>query len=233
MPRGRRGGRVSALEGCREEEAPPAADAVPSVLWASGQQPESAAELILLRGIFEIRRDSCDVVLSERALRWQPIQPERPTGEWSQLEGPGVFAPRGASSLSRPHTLLPAQSLRKLRLCHSGLPRPEAAASSLPPGGENPRRPQGPPATCPLPAGFPPGVPSRDLSHTLLLLCDAEERIEPRKGRCFPDVGKSPVPPLQVEVLLRQLLKVTLKVKAFYRVYLHVGFKSSSHFADF
>nr|XP_030706402.1 ceramide kinase-like protein isoform X3 [Globicephala melas] len=81
MPRGRRGGRVSALEGCREEEAPPAADAVPSVLWASGQQPESAAELILLRGIFEIRRDSCDVVLSERALRWQPIQPERPTGD--------------------------------------------------------------------------------------------------------------------------------------------------------
>ncbi|XP_007461288.1 PREDICTED: ceramide kinase-like protein isoform X3 [Lipotes vexillifer] len=81
MPRGRRGGRVSALEGCREEEAPPAADAVPSVLWASGQQPEAAAELILLRGIFEIRRDSCDVVLSERALRWQPIQPERPTGD--------------------------------------------------------------------------------------------------------------------------------------------------------
>ncbi|XP_059783264.1 ceramide kinase-like protein isoform X1 [Balaenoptera ricei] len=81
MPRGRRGGRVSALEGCREEEAPPAADAVPSVLWASGQQPEAAAELILLRGIFEIGRDSCDVVLSERALRWQPIQPERPTGD--------------------------------------------------------------------------------------------------------------------------------------------------------
>uniref|UniRef100_A0A8D1SYK4 Ceramide kinase like n=2 Tax=Sus scrofa TaxID=9823 RepID=A0A8D1SYK4_PIG len=81
MPRGKRGGRVSALEGCREEEAPPAADAVPSVLWASGQQPEAAAEQILLRGIFEIGRDSCDVVLSERALRWQPIQPERPTGD--------------------------------------------------------------------------------------------------------------------------------------------------------
>ncbi|XP_057602263.1 ceramide kinase-like protein [Hippopotamus amphibius kiboko] len=80
MPRGRRGGRVSALEGGRGEEAPPAADAVPSVLWASGQQPEAAAELILLRGIFEIGRDSCDVVLSERALRWQPVQPERPTG---------------------------------------------------------------------------------------------------------------------------------------------------------
>uniref|UniRef100_A0A8C3W5W3 Ceramide kinase like n=1 Tax=Catagonus wagneri TaxID=51154 RepID=A0A8C3W5W3_9CETA len=81
MPRGRRGSRVSALEGGREEEAPPAADAVPSVLWASGQQPEAAAEQILLRGIFEIGRDSCDVVLSERALKWQPIQPERPTGD--------------------------------------------------------------------------------------------------------------------------------------------------------
>ncbi|XP_052491844.1 ceramide kinase-like protein [Budorcas taxicolor] len=81
MPRGRRGGRVSALEGGREEEAPPAAGAVQSARWASGRQPEAAAELILLRGIFEIGRDSCDVVLSERALRWQPIRPERLTGD--------------------------------------------------------------------------------------------------------------------------------------------------------
>uniref|UniRef100_F1MT32 Ceramide kinase like n=1 Tax=Bos taurus TaxID=9913 RepID=F1MT32_BOVIN len=81
MPRRRRGGRVSALEGGREEEAPPAAGAVPSAQWASGRQPEAAAELILLRGIFEIGRDSCDVVLSERALRWQPIRPERLTGD--------------------------------------------------------------------------------------------------------------------------------------------------------
>nr|XP_008521010.1 PREDICTED: ceramide kinase-like protein isoform X2 [Equus przewalskii] len=82
MPWGRRGGRVSALEGGPEEEAPPVAAAVPSVLWASRLQPEAAAEQILLRGIFEIGRDSCDVVLSERALRWRPIQPERPAGDF-------------------------------------------------------------------------------------------------------------------------------------------------------
>uniref|UniRef100_A0A452G5J0 CERK like autophagy regulator n=1 Tax=Capra hircus TaxID=9925 RepID=A0A452G5J0_CAPHI len=64
-----------------EEEAPPAAGAVQSARWASGRQPEAAAELILLRGIFEIGRDSCDVVLSERALRWQPIRPERLPGD--------------------------------------------------------------------------------------------------------------------------------------------------------
>ncbi|XP_014640150.1 PREDICTED: ceramide kinase-like protein [Ceratotherium simum simum] len=82
MPRGRRGGRVSALEGGPEEEAPPGAAAVPSVSWASQLQPEAAAEQILLRGIFEIGRDSCDVVLSERALMWRPIQPERPAGDF-------------------------------------------------------------------------------------------------------------------------------------------------------
>ncbi|KAI4575252.1 hypothetical protein MJG53_020454 [Ovis ammon polii x Ovis aries] len=81
MPRGRRGGRVSALEGGREEEARPAAGAVQSARRASGRQPQAAAELILLRGIFEIGRDSCDVVLSERALRWQPIRPERLPGD--------------------------------------------------------------------------------------------------------------------------------------------------------
>ncbi|XP_025768426.1 ceramide kinase-like protein isoform X2 [Puma concolor] len=81
MPRGRRGGRVSALEGGPEEEAPPAAAAVPSALWASQLQPEAAAGQILLRGIFEIERSSCDVVLSEQALRWRPIQPERPAGD--------------------------------------------------------------------------------------------------------------------------------------------------------
>uniref|UniRef100_A0A7N5K1J6 Ceramide kinase like n=1 Tax=Ailuropoda melanoleuca TaxID=9646 RepID=A0A7N5K1J6_AILME len=81
MPRRRRGGRVCALEGGREEEAPPAAAAVPSALWASQLQPEAAAGQILLRGIFEIGRSSCDVVLSERALRWWPIQPERPAGD--------------------------------------------------------------------------------------------------------------------------------------------------------
>ncbi|XP_054418713.1 ceramide kinase-like protein isoform X1 [Pteronotus mesoamericanus] len=81
MPLGRRGGRVSALEGGGEEEAPPAAAAVPSVPWASPPQPEAAAEQVLLRGIFEIGRSSCDVVLSVRALRWRPILPVRPAGD--------------------------------------------------------------------------------------------------------------------------------------------------------
>ncbi|XP_036735307.2 ceramide kinase-like protein isoform X2 [Manis pentadactyla] len=81
MPRGRRGSRVSALEGGREEEAPLEAAAAPSALWASLPQPEAAADRTLLRGIFEIGRGSCDVVLSERALRWRPIQPESPAGD--------------------------------------------------------------------------------------------------------------------------------------------------------
>nr|XP_019608395.1 PREDICTED: ceramide kinase-like protein isoform X3 [Rhinolophus sinicus] len=81
MPRGKRGGRVSALEGGGEEEAPSAAAAVPSAPWAFPQPPEAAAEQVLLRGIFEIGRNSCDVVLSERTLRWRPIQPVRPAGD--------------------------------------------------------------------------------------------------------------------------------------------------------
>ncbi|XP_045697588.1 ceramide kinase-like protein isoform X2 [Phyllostomus hastatus] len=78
MPLGRRGGRVSALGGEGEEEAPRAAAAAP---WASPQQPEAASEQVLLRGIFEIGRSSCDVVLTVRALRWRPIEPVRPTGD--------------------------------------------------------------------------------------------------------------------------------------------------------
>nr|XP_012641267.1 ceramide kinase-like protein isoform X3 [Microcebus murinus] len=77
MPRSRRSSRVSALEGGREEEAA----AVPPAPLTSAQQTEAAAEQTVLRGIFEIGRGSCDVVLSERALRWRPIQPERPTGD--------------------------------------------------------------------------------------------------------------------------------------------------------
>ncbi|XP_004476930.2 ceramide kinase-like protein isoform X4 [Dasypus novemcinctus] len=76
MSRGRRRGRVSALEGGGEEDARPAAGAPVQ----SRQQPGAAAEQILLRGIFEIGRGSCDVVLSKRALRWRPILPERPAG---------------------------------------------------------------------------------------------------------------------------------------------------------
>ncbi|XP_053774799.1 ceramide kinase-like protein isoform X3 [Desmodus rotundus] len=80
MPLGRRGSRVSALEGGGEGEAPPAAAAAPPAPRASAQQREAAAEQVLLRGIFEIGRSSCDVVLSVRALRWRPILPERPAG---------------------------------------------------------------------------------------------------------------------------------------------------------
>ncbi|XP_007522212.1 ceramide kinase-like protein isoform X2 [Erinaceus europaeus] len=83
MPRRRRGSRVSALEDCREDAAAPAAaPPVPSATWASGApQAAAAGEPVLLRGIFEIGRASCDVVLSERALRWRPIEPVRPEGE--------------------------------------------------------------------------------------------------------------------------------------------------------
>uniref|UniRef100_A0A8C3JBJ3 DAGKc domain-containing protein n=1 Tax=Calidris pygmaea TaxID=425635 RepID=A0A8C3JBJ3_9CHAR len=45
--------------------------------------PAEAGEEPLLRGIFEISKRSCDVVLSARRLRWSPILPESPTG------GPG------------------------------------------------------------------------------------------------------------------------------------------------
>ncbi|XP_021049384.1 ceramide kinase-like protein [Mus pahari] len=66
---GRRGSRVAALE-----EAPP-------------ETPKAAAEpeRVLLRGIFEIRRESCDVVLGEQALRWRRIQPELPAGSTNVL----------------------------------------------------------------------------------------------------------------------------------------------------
>ncbi|XP_061464276.1 ceramide kinase-like protein isoform X2 [Rhineura floridana] len=40
----------------------------------------SKEEEPLLRGIFEIGKKSCDVVLSAQSLRWSPIQPERPVG---------------------------------------------------------------------------------------------------------------------------------------------------------
>uniref|UniRef100_A0A8D0HIX5 DAGKc domain-containing protein n=1 Tax=Sphenodon punctatus TaxID=8508 RepID=A0A8D0HIX5_SPHPU len=41
---------------------------------AGGEEP-------FLRGIFEIGKSSCDVVLSARQLRWRPIQPESPRGD--------------------------------------------------------------------------------------------------------------------------------------------------------
>ncbi|XP_054236942.1 ceramide kinase-like protein [Indicator indicator] len=44
-----------------------------------------AGEEPLLRGIFEISKRSCDVVLSARRLRWSPILPESPTGDSSMV----------------------------------------------------------------------------------------------------------------------------------------------------
>ncbi|XP_028618693.1 ceramide kinase-like protein isoform X2 [Grammomys surdaster] len=68
MFRRRLGSRVGALK----EGAP----------VGSLELPKAAAEpeRVLLRGIFEIRRESCDVVLGERALRWRSIRPELPAG---------------------------------------------------------------------------------------------------------------------------------------------------------
>ncbi|KAK2532612.1 Cerkl isoform A [Columba livia] len=43
--------------------------------------PAEAGEEPLLRGIFEISKRSCDVVLSARRLRWSPILPESPAGD--------------------------------------------------------------------------------------------------------------------------------------------------------
>uniref|UniRef100_A0A8B9GQB8 DAGKc domain-containing protein n=1 Tax=Amazona collaria TaxID=241587 RepID=A0A8B9GQB8_9PSIT len=45
-----------------------------------GAPEAEAGEEPLLRGIFEISKRSCDVVLSARRLRWSPILPESPTG---------------------------------------------------------------------------------------------------------------------------------------------------------
>ncbi|NXJ59855.1 CERKL protein, partial [Rostratula benghalensis] len=47
--------------------------------------PAEAGEQPLLRGIFEISKRSCDVVLSARRLRWSPILPESPTGDSSTV----------------------------------------------------------------------------------------------------------------------------------------------------
>ncbi|NXN33873.1 CERKL protein, partial [Nycticryphes semicollaris] len=47
--------------------------------------PAEAGEEPLLRGIFEISKRSCDVVLSARRIRWSPILPESPTGDSSVI----------------------------------------------------------------------------------------------------------------------------------------------------
>lgn len=96
----RRCSRVSVQEGCGEEVASPGAAPV----WASSPRPEAAAEQTLLRGIFEIGRDSCDVVLSDRVLRWRPIQPVRPGGECGFHPSPALrfcFLPCAALGCSQ------------------------------------------------------------------------------------------------------------------------------------
>lgn len=181
MSRGRRGSRVSALEGGGEEEAPPAAAAVPAVPWAVPQQP--AAEQVLLRGIFEIGRSSCDMVLSERALRWRPIQPERPGGECA---GPSLrpCCPHPFLPLLPPIPLhTPPGRCLSSSLSSSSAPR--AAASSQPVGG-NPSHSWGP-GCWPPPAGLSPGGALPGRRHTQLLLGAEEERADPpgQRGGVF------------------------------------------------
>uniref|UniRef100_A0A5F8H538 Ceramide kinase like n=1 Tax=Monodelphis domestica TaxID=13616 RepID=A0A5F8H538_MONDO len=72
-------GRVSALAGDPEGgKQRKGAEAQPPRVLLPSAPPRSASERILQRGIFEIDGRSCDVVLSNSALRWRPIQPERP-----------------------------------------------------------------------------------------------------------------------------------------------------------
>ncbi|XP_053803675.1 ceramide kinase-like protein isoform X1 [Vidua chalybeata] len=66
-------GRARAAPQERRRRVAPLAAAPPA---RDGDEP-------LLRGIFEIGKRSCDVVLSARRLRWSPILPESPTGDSS------------------------------------------------------------------------------------------------------------------------------------------------------
>ncbi|XP_051023086.1 ceramide kinase-like protein [Acomys russatus] len=74
MLRGRRMSRVGALEEGASVESPE----LPKV--------SAEPERVLLRGIFEIRRESCDVVLGKRVLRWRRIQPELPAAGGSTCD---------------------------------------------------------------------------------------------------------------------------------------------------
>lgn len=65
----------------------------PQAWPVSPAPPEPAAQdPPLLRGIFEVGKKSCDVVLSAGRLRWSPIQPERPAGEPDPAAGAGTGA---------------------------------------------------------------------------------------------------------------------------------------------
>ncbi|XP_031816233.1 ceramide kinase-like protein isoform X3 [Sarcophilus harrisii] len=71
--------RVSALPGGpeagKQTERPKSG---PPLVLLPSTPPVPTTERILQRGIFEINGRSCDVVLSDSALRWKPIQPEHP-----------------------------------------------------------------------------------------------------------------------------------------------------------
>ncbi|ELK04756.1 Ceramide kinase-like protein [Pteropus alecto] len=183
MPRGRRGGRVSALEGGGEEEAPPAAAAAPSALWAAGQQPEAAAEQVLLRGIFEIGRNSCDGELRGGPLRGRPIPSECP--------GPGAFAFPCFLPLPRP--ALPTAALLllppKLLLRPRRLQLPQASAASPLLAGEIPSHPQGPIRPRHLPPGLRLRVHSLGHLHTTSALQTKE--LIPKGIFFFPERGKA------------------------------------------
>lgn len=161
MPWGRRGSRVSALGGGAEEGAPPGEAA--------------AAEQVLLRGIFEIGRSSCDMVLSERALRWRPIRPERPAGECAGPEPQPT-----ASSLG------PAPPRGPLPPCSAKLRLPGRAAAC----GSRPGRSGADPGSPPPP---PPGALPAPASHSAPAPRRAG-RTDPR-ARGAPKRGRSPTPP--------------------------------------
>lgn len=178
---------MSALEGGGEEAAPQAAAAVASVPWAAPQRPEAAAEQVLLRGIFEIGRSSCDMVLSERALRWRPIQPERPAGECA---GPSLRLPL----LPPPLPLLPspcspppcrARAARALPLLLPKLLLRQLGGPRATPWGS---------ATGRLLPASPLGAHSP--AHVTLGFCSAPKRKElTPQGRCFLPAGRQPPPP--------------------------------------
>uniref|UniRef100_A0A8C5X685 DAGKc domain-containing protein n=1 Tax=Malurus cyaneus samueli TaxID=2593467 RepID=A0A8C5X685_9PASS len=58
----------------------PARPGAPARVLRLAAAPPAGRDEPLLRGIFEIGKRSCDVVLSARRLRWSPILPESPTG---------------------------------------------------------------------------------------------------------------------------------------------------------
>lgn len=63
--------------------------------------PPEGEEEPLLRGIFEIGKTSCDVVLSARRLRWSPIVPESPAGGTGRAAGREVRAGAASGAAAR------------------------------------------------------------------------------------------------------------------------------------